>query len=237
MKWLRSIIYLFAQALISFWLARMLNSGAQLIGPFILLFPLFVVSFFALAFSRLASKPEEGEESREIAERLSKLPHRLKKLPRVYLYSNERGWRPVNQARNQILINLAHWKDLSWEERDFLLARAIARLESDEKPKTRLIVMAVTILAGMAAALNLWSIIFSHFMMLCYGVAAFKGLKDREKTREFAADRRAIELTGDKEAALRFARTEHVRRPSAFWTLDERIDSIESVELGPSSPG
>lgn len=228
MRWrLLTIPLLITVGLTSFWLARQLNPGAFLVGPFLLLSPLIALAIVALPSSFRREPHEKYRESEELRDRVNELEHGLKKAPKVLLFADAEYPSQVSVSGNYIYVNTAKWEDLSWAERDFLLARGVAKLEGQTKWKgIGWLILAGQILAGVVAALNLWSILVIHAVT---AVLLFRGSIAKAKAKELEADRRAVVLTGNKAAALRVLRAQDKEDKYAFVPLAERVAAIESA--------
>lgn len=124
-------------------------------------------------------------------------------------------------------MNTANWSDLNWVEQDFSLARAIAKLEEQASHNVRSwFVRGGVLIAGVLAALNLWTILAKH------AVAAFlffHGSFERHKMKELEADRRAVRLTENKRAAQSMVRREAKTETYPIVELTERLAAIEAA--------
>lgn len=197
-------------------------------GPFLLLSPMLAISIAALP-NLFRSRSDKYLESDEIRDRFQHFEHQLKKSPKVMLFSDEMYPLIVDSQAEIVYVNTARWNDLSWAERDFLLARSIAKLEREARRKyVGWLFLGAMLVAGVIAALNLWTILASHAIAACF---FFRGSVDRAKKHELDADRRAVQLTGDKKAALRVVRAEGKGQPYPLVEVNERVAAIEAVPI------
>jgi len=230
MGWfIRSNVVAVLEGALGYSIAKMLNPQAHWLGPVLLLCPIFLASLTALALGRRMPNKDERDELLEIQERISRLPHRLRRVPKAYVIPKEHPFRsPVGQSSGDVYLFGPTWEELGPEQQDFLIARAVAQLEVEGSRLLRRVGWLFTIVAAcIAAALNLWAVPFCFFMAVLYGI----NVRAREIERGLAADRRAVELTGDKEGAIRTIRIENSVHPDTLLPMEKRIAAIESVEL------
>lgn len=215
-----------ATAFAAFGIAQQIAPEARLVGPFLLLSPMLAISIAALP-NLVRGRSGKYLESDEIRDRFEQFEHRLKKAPIVMLFSDEKYPLIVDSQAEIVYVNTARWNDLSWAERDFLLARSIAKLEGEAKRKyVGWLLLGAMLLAGVIAAVNLWTILASHAIAACL---FFRGSIEKAKKHELDADRRAVQLTGDKKAALRVVRAEDKGQPYPLVEVRERVAAIEAV--------
>lgn len=216
-----------AIAFLAYAIALKLNPGARLVGPFLLLSPILALTFVSLVNAAFRGQGEQYERFIELEDRVGRLDHKLKKLPDIFAFTDPKSKGTVQVFAGRIYVNTANWSDLNWAERDFLLARAIAKLEEQASHNVRsLFVWGGVLIGGVLAALNLWSILATH------AVAAFlffHGSIERQRMKELEADRRAVRLTGNKHAAQSVVRREAKTEAYPIVELPERLAAIEAA--------